>query len=218
MSTRLRTLDRDCKEEAEMKGQESIREQVEASVPDRLWKFMRKYDPVEFEVSTWRGGEDVQVTFSLDKSERDMLEGAANCPGCPYRSIDDVFRHSVYRHIKYLAEVMHLGLGGFYLTDTFRTTTEARQQLQERDFCIVMDIFSDVFNNFWHRDPRAARVLAESLKCRVRRMRSKQLKELYLREIDEMLGTTRSPYGTRQLPAVSLKPSDFDPGTEHEQE
>jgi hypothetical protein len=167
----------------------------------------RLYDPVEFEISTWRSTEDVQITARLNKDEHDFLQMAASNRLFAYRDIEDVLRHSVHRHVEFLAETSGLGYGGFYLTEQFRLRNEARRELVERDFCIVLDIFHNLIIHFLYWKSELASLLAESLRCHVRQMSSKRWKDVYLHEIDQIVRVCGlSP----RLRYVSLNPSTFE--------
>lgn len=176
----------------------------------------RKYDPAEFEISTWRRSCEVQVTFDVQESDLDFLEVAVQTGRFAYRSVDDVFRHCVARHVKFLGDI-GMGRAGFYLTDQFRAFSEANRELQERDFCIVIDIFYELILHFLCGEARLAHLLARTLRCKVRRICSKHWREIYLREIDEIMrlvsGYCRPPI----LPIASLNPSTFEDGSDAEE-
>jgi hypothetical protein len=169
----------------------------------------RVFDPAEFEISTRRSGCEFRVTFDLDKEDRDFLEMVAKSESFAYRSIDDVLRHSVARHVKFLAKTTGFSLRSLHVVNAFRILREARQQLEERDFCVVLDIFHDLIIHFLCRNRQLARLLAESLRCRVRGMRSGLWKEIYLQEIDEILNMIGGDCPSFLFPKVSLKPSTF---------
>ncbi len=179
----------------------------------------REYNPVEFEVSTWRSGYEVEVTFALDEHERDFLALAAANETLPYQGIDDVLRHSVSRHIQFLTRVTTISTNSSYLVSTLNSLKQAHEGLQERNFCIVLDIvFELVFHHFLYRNHELASLLIEVLRCRVRRMRSAHWKKVYLKEINGISQIVNGYCPSSKRPPVSLAPSTFRVGTDPDNE
>jgi hypothetical protein len=149
---------------------------------------VREYDPAEFELATWTSNSVEAITFNIESEDMEYFQGILNAACAPYTSIDDVLRHAVYRHVSYLLKLVPIVRGNpnYSRIDSSDVQSKIllRQDLQEINFGLILDFMDSVMQTcLSERCFNAVFALEELLKCAVRRMRSRKLKELYMEEI-----------------------------------